>query len=110
MRVSKGNGFYGKRLKFDHFLRFTADLSLTVKKKIWLTLLRTKNYHLSIFMLDRKLLCLFFRLTPLRIDAFDQNNASKRRIIFLTINEELPQLTIIFFILTTLVLDLDVIV
>lgn len=30
MRVSKGNGFYGKRLKFDHFLRFTADLSLTV--------------------------------------------------------------------------------
>lgn len=49
-----------------------------------------------------------FSVNP--IDAFDQNNASKRRIIFLTINEELPQLTIISCILANLVLDLDVIV
>lgn len=51
-----------------------------------------------------------FSVNPLRIDAFDQNNASKRRIIFSTINQELPQLTIISCILTTLALDLDVIV
>ena len=51
-----------------------------------------------------------FLVNPLRIDAFDQNNASKRRINILTINVELPQLTIISCILTTLVLDLDVIV
>ena len=50
-----------------------------------------------------------FSVNPLRIDAFE-NNASKRRINFLTINEVLPQLTIISCILTTLALDLDVIV
>lgn len=109
MRVSKGNGFYGKRLKNLTIFYGSRLISHSLKKN---TVNSFKDLGLSFvhFYARQVIVMSLFSVNPLRIDAFDQNNTSKRRINILTINEELPQLTIISCILTTLVLDLDVIV
>lgn len=105
MRVSKGNGFYGKRLKNLTIFYGSRLISHSLKKN---TVNSFKDLGLSFvhFYARQVIVMSLFSVNPLRIDAFDQ----KRRINILTINEELPQLTIISCILTTLVLDLDVIV